>query len=415
MKKKFLKFIVLFFLLFSLKSFAEVKNFDKAVFYEKDGIRILHLKGTPYEMGLQHGTLLKEEINKLIEDFKQVMQKEGIPLETIRTLASAFTQQIPQEYQEELKGLSEGAGISYETALLMHSFLDLGYIYDAEPEKIASFLMQDMECSNFIVYGDATKDKKLIHGRNLDFALTPGLEKHNILILYEPENGNKFAALSWAGMIGVLTGINEKKITVGENTSQAKDNSLKGLPIFLLLRKAIQYANTLQEAEKIITETPRASCYNVFISDGETSTGEEIEITATKFSIRLPEKGVVFATNHFQTPELIEIQKQFKDFQGEFPPHWTGPRLERLSQLIKENYGEIDVDKSISILSDTFNVIANKETAPSSETICKQDNLQSVIFVPEDLDFYIAWGSVPAAKGEYVKFNLKELFSTSGN
>jgi isopenicillin-N N-acyltransferase like protein len=32
-------------------------------------VRILHLKGTPYEMGFQHGTLLKDPIKKNVAEF----------------------------------------------------------------------------------------------------------------------------------------------------------------------------------------------------------------------------------------------------------------------------------------------------------------------------------------------------------
>ena len=43
---------------------------------EVDGYKVLHLKGTPYEMGYQQGALLKDDINELVRFLFDVKAKE---------------------------------------------------------------------------------------------------------------------------------------------------------------------------------------------------------------------------------------------------------------------------------------------------------------------------------------------------
>lgn len=43
------------------------KTFDKASLETRDYIRVLHVKGSPFEMGYQHGTLLRKEITQVLK------------------------------------------------------------------------------------------------------------------------------------------------------------------------------------------------------------------------------------------------------------------------------------------------------------------------------------------------------------
>jgi hypothetical protein len=39
---------------------------EKARFEDQNGIKILHIKGSPYEMGYQHGRLLADKIDLMV-------------------------------------------------------------------------------------------------------------------------------------------------------------------------------------------------------------------------------------------------------------------------------------------------------------------------------------------------------------
>src|SRR3954451_10264865 len=83
----------------------------------QDGYRVLHLKGTPYEMGYQQGTLLKEDCTAL---FKYLFEDKlnqtkiaylGVKVPVRQAISGIFTVQranIPDRYIEEMQGLADG-------------------------------------------------------------------------------------------------------------------------------------------------------------------------------------------------------------------------------------------------------------------------------------------------------------------
>src|SRR3954466_12915212 len=82
---------------------------------EVDGYRVLHVKGTPYEMGYQQGALLKDDIRELVHFLFEVKAKEmkaevaGVnllnPKRAIGGIAATQKKYVPARFYEELRGL----------------------------------------------------------------------------------------------------------------------------------------------------------------------------------------------------------------------------------------------------------------------------------------------------------------------
>ena len=83
--------------------------------YRKAGITVVYLTGTPYEIGLAHGTLLKREIIEVnkpyFEYYAQFLEKYS---DQWSKLSKTFKKKIPQEYLEEMRGISDGAQIDFD-------------------------------------------------------------------------------------------------------------------------------------------------------------------------------------------------------------------------------------------------------------------------------------------------------------
>src|SRR5437879_1727804 len=68
-----------FVLVLASQARAETKTIarcGKGFLEEVDGYRVLHLKGSPYEMGYQQGALLKDDIKDLVHFLFDVKAKE---------------------------------------------------------------------------------------------------------------------------------------------------------------------------------------------------------------------------------------------------------------------------------------------------------------------------------------------------
>lgn len=110
----------------------ELKSIDaKPLELVADGkLKVLHLTGTPYERGFQHGKLLKEEIktvtDSLLIDIGKTTKEEP------KVFIKRFLEETDFVFSmkkwtpdllEEIKGISDGSGISYDI-IFMHQLGD---------------------------------------------------------------------------------------------------------------------------------------------------------------------------------------------------------------------------------------------------------------------------------------------------
>jgi isopenicillin-N N-acyltransferase like protein len=223
-----------------------------------DSQRVLHLKGTPYELGYQHGKLLDElarnNIMSIVDNQSEIGKSEEYQMyKMLRDgMHERLLPHIPKAYIEEMKGLAEGCGLRYEDVLIANLF----------PEAF--------HCSGIALMGKATQGGELYHVRLLDYMTNVGLQDYAVLMIVEPEGANAFMNVSYAGSIGSITGMNEKQIAIGEMGGDGVGH-WDGMPMSFLLRYALEHASTLDEAKAIFRDTPRTCEYYYVISDAKTS------------------------------------------------------------------------------------------------------------------------------------------------
>lgn len=233
---------------------------------------ILHLKGTPYELGFQHGRLLEEGIHQNLARFIEGKVGPDQPNPRIREFFSALPKvmtHIPAHLIEEMHGVADGAKIPFEKILLLNLF----------PEMF--------HCAGVIVSGKATLDHQLYHVRVLDYAVGKKLQDTAVLMVVEPENGIPFLNVSYAGFIGSVTGMNLAKISIGEIGGLGY-GYWDGIPMSLLLREVLEKASSLQEAIHLLEVTPRTCEYYYLIADGKTNESVGIYATASQLQIIKP-------------------------------------------------------------------------------------------------------------------------------
>ena len=381
MRRKFVVLCCLTVLSISLVllSFAEGgKTYGKGYLEEKDGILVLHLKGSPYEMGYQHGMLTKHLAGKSKEAFAEAVPPikggrvgEWIVKKYLFWKLGKMEKYVPEEFIEELKGMADSVTerkVDYREILLYHAMRDIGQV---------------LACSSFIALPQTTKNREPIYGRNFDFL--KGNSLPSLVTFFEPDKGNSFVSIGWPGMVGVVSGMNDEGLTVGILTAYSKDVSFDGIPSCFLMRKVLQYANNVEEAKEIIIKSKRTGPNIILLADEEGAL--IIEYSATKYALRKPQDGLLYSSNHF----LSSIYEKDKKRKKALKSGDSEARYERMEELLKKRYGQIDVKYGIKILRDNI--------------ILKENTLHSVIFRPRTLEFLIAQGS--HASGNFIKFHLK--------
>ncbi len=250
---------------FSLPPASKEGIVKKASLEKRQGLSVLHVAGTPYEIGYQHGALLKDDIkeflsNKILPFLKSEEEKHSwkffphIPLtQYFRARAQSLERYMPKEYRDELKGLSDGCGLGYEDILLINTFFDTAAISQLEiPAEAVNKL----------------KEKKIV-------------------IFYKPETGNIFAAAGCPGMIGAFSGMNEKGIAEEEKGADKVRDFEKGVPTLMLLRQSLQYSNSFYDSIRIIASSPRTIKDSIAVFDTRIKQGCLVDFDAKHYDVTL--------------------------------------------------------------------------------------------------------------------------------
>lgn len=339
---------------------------------EIDGYAVLHLKGTPYEMGYQHGALLKDRAvanlgNMLGMDEGKKVQLGPIevrPTDAIKTILGIQREFVPPQYFEELRGLAAGSGIKLQDV------------------EVANFIPELFHCSGFAIMNSATKDGTLYHGRVLDYAIDWGLQDHAVIIVYEPDGGIPFVNVSYAGFVGCVTGMNAKGVSIGEMGGGGQGH-WKGMPMALLVRDALARAETLGEALEIFEKTPRTCQYFYVVADGKTNEAVGMEASWNVFEVIRPGEAHALLPTAVKDCALLS----------------AGERYEELVRRVQAGHGEFTAETALRLMD---------------RGVAMKSNLHNVLFEPRSTKFWVANASSdkrPAAEQKYFHFQLTELLS----
>ena len=403
-------FLAVFFFSF-LHSDELIYRIGKGTLEESSQGMILRLEGRPYERGVQHGTLLKEKIQENLAGFIDSPDLAQSPrVEAFHAHLSTLLNFIPPHYLEEMRGVAYGADVPFEKILMLNLF----------PEMF--------HCIGITAQNEATFDGALYHVRVLDYGVAKNLQGSAILMVVKPEEKHAFVSVGYAGFIGSVTGMNEKKIAMGEIGGDGYGH-WNGVPMAFLIREILENAGSLEEAKTLLNEMPRTCEYYYVISDGNQE--KAVGVYATASQLHFIESGTSYALmaphdlpkNYGKngvddkffmksfSPTHSEFQSRFHDDEGTLialfnrqPENCVvlrgfgyAERYPIVAERIRDLYGKIDAET----LQDIIKYPATNET-----------NLHNAIFRPSTLDLWVSHAGgdgAPASEQPYAAFNLNDL------
>ncbi|MBE3070230.1 MAG: peptidase C45, partial [Planctomycetes bacterium] len=215
-----------------------------------DGYPVLHLKGTPEEMGRQHGRLLKKDITENVNFLLSSRADDAVQVGdiTIPRLALAglvnkvFADKIPPAYMREMQAMAEAAELPVPRV------------------TAANLIPEAFHCSGFALLKKATAGGKLLHGRVLDYAIDQQIQDHAVLVIQEPDGKIPFVNVGYAGFVGSVTGMNAEQISIGQMGGGGV-GQWNGVPMSFLIRMALEDARTLDQAVAVFRDNRRTCEY----------------------------------------------------------------------------------------------------------------------------------------------------------
>jgi hypothetical protein len=330
-------------------------------------IPVVVVRGTPYEMGKKLGELTKADAVEFVQTalkLAQTADPKRYSNESLDTAWKAIQPHTDPRFQDELRGLAAGTGLSIEVLRRGHALPVVG----------------DYSCSSIAAWGAATKDGHLYQTRNLDWDMHLTAQDHPCITIYIPDHGIPHANITFAGCIGANTGMNAQGIVLsemGDSPGREYPYDMNGVHFTTLFRTVLYDADSLDKAIDIFKSADRIKKYHFVVGDGQ-------HRKAVKMLAHAP-RLVVWSDNDPQdelAPNVLKNVVYQDEGRGAFRP-------------LRQMYGKIGAPEMMGV---------------ACKIPIKGDNVLDVIYDATALEFWVAYAKkdVEAYKRPFVHVRLKD-------
>lgn len=368
-------------------------------------LTVLRLRGTPYEMGYQHGVAQRAAIRRWVNEEvygRTILggrRSHGILLAHARQLEDA----LPKEIRRELRGIADGAGLSYEDVLLLN--LVLNHLL-SPPSTLASALPApptlNLQALGFAAvrlrpsaapvlsmaeglrtgahdeaWPPATRQDDALDNTFLGYRLdAPGwaeqLRRHLLAVIYRPTGEQAYATLTWSGQVGAWCGLNEASLAICATPAKGGDAGNQELPPAILTRQLLAHARDGEQALRQAILHHYIAAFQLLIADGQ----------------RQSAMAIVFSAHRW---EKVEPQAGTLTF---------GPDQVQMVSLLDRNLGWLNRDKALAMLA------THQPLDGGLPGMCSESTLLNALFVPSRSELWVGLDLWPASCRRYLRLGL---------
>jgi len=402
--------------------------YGNACRYNIQGYIYVHIEGSPYERGYQHGYLLYAEIIDMLYRWSNIIHNSPVIMkylpidinssqyeklsylwwEACRKVAiKIFWPYYPEEYREEIKGIAAGVrarnvkfygrDVTYEDILTLNEMYELMTVITNPVKRI--HLRQDIihsiskffpqlegkeiyfeyspseHCNGFAAVGNATKDGKIV----ISDAVWCGgwwytyyiAQRWNVILDIEPDKGHRVIMATSPGLIWSDEDYwqNDAGIAMIETTFIQGYYKLKGLPLSVRARMAMQYGNNIDDViASLLNENNGIMNAQWLIADAQKNEIALLEFGLYHHAIKRTRNGFLWSANN---PFDFRVRREIIGYEFLKSPIYrmahlilnvTGyqyytlfytpsERDIKFEELGKKNYGKIDTEVVKKIMS----------------------------------------------------------------
>ncbi len=369
----------------------------------------LYTTGDPLQIGYKTGVLtqdlyhFQEEVFfSKVEELIPSPWKQRMLVKLLKYYNRDILSYIPLEYQLEIYGVSQYAsdqhdflGNKYERNIYLHGAHDIGHAF------------QDLAlvgCSSLAVWDDKSADGSMLIGRNFDFYAGDDFAKNKIISFVKPEKGHAFMSVTWAGMTGVVSGMNAEGLTVTINAAKSSIPLKAKTPISILAREILQYASTIDEAIAIAKDKKVFVSESIMVGSAADRQVVLLEISPKKFDVyRVENNNYILCSNHFQSETYESDKRNLNQIEQSHSAY----RWDKMNQLLAES-DKLNPEKMAAILREKDGLQDKKLGYGNEKALNQLLAHHAVIFKPEQRLVWVS--SNPYQLGEFVAYDLNKIF-----
>lgn len=394
---------------------SEVTKQARFIPREEAGVNQLLVFGTPFERGLMTGRLtaplLVEEERDLVREMEHFL-----PNKVLRHALFTFAMRwfwgiqdyLDPRHTDEMYGVAQSAPPEFDyltdpftRQVAYHGVHEVGQMF-------VDFEKQDFGCTLLGV----PRSGGWLLGRNFDFEAVRILDTEKIMKWAFPDTGHAYVAVTWAGMVGLVTGVNDQGVYVSINAAGSTDFRRLGTPTTLLALKVLEEAGTPEEAVKII-EGAETFITDLFVVAGAGPGNAYVLEKTPRRTVTTPVPGTFTVANHLRSPVFEnDAINRFRMLE-----QTTVARQERANELAMEMTSMLRTPRTSLEMVQTMVTALRDKRGPLAEhrhlghrgTLDALIATHSVVYDGEARTLWVSQG--PALTGPYYGFDLVRSFA----
>ncbi len=357
-----------------------------------EGIPLLQLGGSPYEMGLAHGRALAVSIRGTLRRYADLAGRKWYQLPEVDRAAIEPDIYFGPEELAEMQGVADGAGVPLASVIAHNLFL--------YPDMGAG-------CIHLMVWPSPSATDRLIHAANEDLPLALAVRGSlaRVIQVRRPCGGIPYLVFSLAGEFGGITGINQANVAITSAMLLDRPRraaTARGRLHAMIVNRILQEARQVDDALEVIRRHRPGGAWGMCISSPSAPELAYLEYDGSELRVARNQHEVM-AANH---------TRLFRPL-ADTPVH-SRYRLQRLEQLLGGGrVRHTDVQQVQKALRDRFDGARGRETRhPTMNTIRRVDNQISVVMQPADGQLWFTRGpQCPQQEDDYIRLPYRQLLA----
>jgi len=370
-----------------------VKN---GIRYDLNGWTYISIRGGPLERGYAYGKLIAKDMANVMKTIRFVIYNDyGVEWDFfVESCSKYYSPKIKENFQEfydEMVGFAKGANMRVDEVVAWNNYFTLTENFWAElPEELAIAIKgtarsavgskegggQQERCSAFIATGSWTADGKVVVAHNNFSNFVDGQFARYVVDL-RPTKGNRILMMGFPGWIwsGTDFFVTSAGIIGTETTIGGFFAYENNMPISCRIRKAMQYGNNLDDYEQMLLDGNSGDYANSWLfADTNTNEIMRIELGLRFHNTERTKDGYFIGFNAPYDPRIRNLECVNTGFD-DIRRH-QGARRVRLSDLMDQFKGKLNIEVAKQIIGDHYDVYLNKEN-PCSRTCCSHYELDA--------------------------------------
>ncbi|KAI0196939.1 acyl-coenzyme A:6-aminopenicillanic acid acyl-transferase-domain-containing protein [Astrocystis sublimbata] len=319
--------------------------------------------GSPYEIGIAHGSAAKANIAGSIDFYARLFQTTcSLPWSEVRHEAATYVaslEALAPRYMEEIRGIAEGSGRTFLDILALNIRTEIMFGLYSDVKKDMTQLPSD-GCTALGWLADSNTSYL---AQNWDWMAEqgPNLVVCHVSSQLDADDIPAFATVTEAGIIA-KAGLNAAGVGCCLNAIKCRGVDPSKLPIHFALRKVLE-SPSRKAAVETIKRAGVAGSGHILVGDATGATGLECTSKWVK-EVRMDAQKRVCHTNHL-----------ILDHDDVEEPPWLEDSPARLARVRELTAGMVrpSLDDIVNVLSDTegypCSINRRQEAASVAETL----------------------------------------------